>query len=87
MKAYELLPHMRLVDSLLKRWLNGTHQGKVSPKYLSYYLEELVFRYNRKLSTYKGKLFYRLMQQTIEIGVVNVENISKKTAWPKGGKR
>jgi hypothetical protein len=53
------------VISLLKRWIYGTHQGKVSPKYLEYYLDEFAFRFNRKMSTYRGKLFYRLMQQAV----------------------
>jgi transposase-like protein len=78
-KAHELLPHVHLVDSLLKRWLNGTHQGKVSPKYLPFYLDEFAFRFNRKLSTYRGKLFYRLIQQSIEIGPVGQNEIRKKT--------
>ncbi|MDP3912750.1 MAG: IS1595 family transposase [Bacteroidota bacterium] len=65
-KAHELLPHVHLVDSLVKRWINGTHQGSISPKYLSYYLDEFAFRFNRKLSTYRGKLFYRLMQQAVD---------------------
>jgi transposase-like protein/Zn ribbon nucleic-acid-binding protein len=69
-KAHELLPHVHMVDSLIKRWLTGTHQGKVSPKYLPYYLDEFAFRFNRKLSTYRGKLFYRLIQQAIEVGPV-----------------
>lgn len=64
-EAHELLPHVHMVDSLVKRWLNGTHQGNVSPKHLSYYLDEFAFRFNRKLSTYRGKLFYRLMQQAV----------------------
>lgn len=51
-QAHELLPHVHLVDSLVKRWINGTHQGKISPKYLSYYLDEFAFRFNRKLSKY-----------------------------------
>ena len=79
-KAHELLPHVHLVDSLVKRWLNGTHQGKVSPKYLPYYLDEYAFRFNRKLSTYRGKLFFRLIQQAIEIGpVVKSEIVEKLT--------
>lgn len=63
--AHELLPHVHLVDSLVKRWINGTHQGSISPKYLTYYLDEFAFRFNRKLSTHRGKLFYRLMQQAV----------------------
>ena len=66
-QAHELLPHVHMVDSLLKRWINGTHQGNVSHKHLSYYLEEFAFRFNRKLSTYRGKLFYRLMQQAVSV--------------------
>jgi transposase-like protein len=65
-EAHELLPHVHLVDSLVKRWINGTHQGSISPKYLTYYLDEFAFRFNRKLSTYRGKLFYRLMQQAVD---------------------
>ncbi len=65
-EAHELLPHVHMVDSLVKRWLNGTHQGNVSPKHLPYYLDEFAFRFNRKMSTYRGKLFYRLMQQAVE---------------------
>lgn len=64
-QAHELLPHVHMVDSLVKRWINGTHQGKISQKHLEYYLEEFAFRFNRKLSTHRGKLFYRLMQQAV----------------------
>lgn len=64
-EAHELLPHVHMVDSLVKRWINGTHQGNVSPKHLAYYLDEFAFRFNRKLSTYRGKLFYRLIEQAV----------------------
>jgi transposase-like protein len=74
-EADELLPHVHMVDSLVKRWLIGTHQGKVSPKYLPYYLDEFAFRFNRKMSTYRGKLFYRLMQQAVEVDPVILKEI------------
>ena len=64
-KASELPPHIHLVASLIKRWLMGTHQGAVSPKHLAGYLDEYAFRFNRRLSTHRGKLFYRLMQQAV----------------------
>jgi transposase-like protein len=64
-EAHELLPHVHMVDSLVKRWINGTHHGKISPKHLAYYLDEFAFRFNRKLSTYRGKLFFRLIQQAV----------------------
>jgi transposase-like protein len=62
-EAHELLPHVHMVDSLLKRWINGTHQGRISPKHLEFYLDEYAFRFNRKLSNHRGKVFYRLVQQ------------------------
>jgi transposase-like protein/Zn ribbon nucleic-acid-binding protein len=78
-EALELLPHVHLVDSLVKRWINGTHQGRISPKYLSYYLDEFAFRFNRKLSTYRGKLFYRLMQQAVDTPPQPFKEILKST--------
>jgi transposase-like protein len=74
-QAHELLPHVHMVDSLLKRWLMGTHQGKVSPKHLPYYLDEFAFRFNRKLSTFRGKLFYRLIQQAVQTDPVTYTDI------------
>lgn len=59
------LDHVHLVISLLKRWLDGTHQGAVTPAHLTGYLDEFAFRFNRRLSTHRGKLFYRLMQQAV----------------------
>jgi len=74
-QAHELLPHVHLLDSLVKRWINGTHQGRISPKHLEYYLDEFAFRFNRKISTHRGKLFYRLMQQAVNTLPVTYENI------------
>jgi len=76
-EAHELLPHVYMVDSLVKRWLNGTHQGNVSSKHLPYYLDEFAFRFNRKLSTYRGKLFYRLIQQAVVTSPVPFNEIIK----------
>jgi hypothetical protein len=58
------------VASLLKRWLLGTHQGAVGDEYLDYYLDEFTFRFNRRTSTSRGKLFYRLAQQAVQIDPV-----------------
>jgi len=76
-QAHELLPHVHMVDSLVKRWINGTHQGKVSPKHLAYYLDEYAFRFNRKRSTHRGKLFYRLMQQAVNTLPTTYKEIRK----------
>ena len=65
--ALRLLPRVHRVASLLKRWLLGTHQGAVSPKHLDYYLDEFTFRFNRRKSRSRGKLFYRLVQQAAQV--------------------
>lgn len=65
--ATELLPRVHLVASLLKRWLLGTHQGAISPEHLDYYLDEFTFRFNRRTSVSRGKLFYRLVQQAAQV--------------------
>ena len=63
----ELLPRVHRVVSLLKRWLLGTHQGAVSLAHLDYYLDEFTFRFNRRTSRLRGKLFYRLLQQAMAV--------------------
>lgn len=60
-----LMPRVHRVASLLKRWLLGTHQGGVADYYLPYYLDEFTFRFNRRRSGSRGKLFYRLVQQAL----------------------
>ena len=73
--ASELLPRVHIVITLLKRWLAGTHQGAVSHKHLDYYLDEFTFRFNRRRSKNRGKLFYRLIQQAVAIEPVTLNNI------------
>ncbi len=63
----ELMPLVHIVASLLKRWLLGTHQGAVSREHLDYYLDEFTFRFNRRNSKTRGKLFYRLLQQAVAV--------------------
>ena len=59
------LPMCHRVISLLKRWLLGTHQGSVDHAFLQFYLDEFVFRFNRRSSGSRGLLFYRLLQQAV----------------------
>ncbi len=70
-----LLPLTNRVASLLKRWLTGTHQGAVRPSHLDYYLDEYTFRFNRRTSDSRGKLFYRLVEQAVAVGTVSDEQI------------
>lgn len=59
--AHEHLPTVHRAASLLKRWLVGTHQGSVRDHQLDHYLDEFVFRYNRRSSRSRGLLFWRLV--------------------------
>ena len=65
--ASELMPRVHRIASLLKRWILGTHQGAVSHEHLEYYLDEFTFRFNRRRSANRGKLFYRLVQQAVAV--------------------
>lgn len=55
-------PLVHRVASLLKRWILGTHQGGIQHTRIQPYLDEFVFRFNRRTSRSRGKLFYRLIQ-------------------------
>jgi len=72
-----LLPHCNIIASLLQRWLLGTHQGAVSHEHLDYYLDEYTFRFNRRTSKHRGKLFYRLIQQAVSVEPVPLKLMVK----------
>ena len=74
--AHELLPHVHLIAAHLKRWLLGTHQGAVGSHYLDYYLDEFTFRFNRRTSRQRGKLFYRLVQQALLVDPVTWDQVA-----------
>jgi transposase-like protein len=74
-----LLPRVHRVISLLKRWLLGTHQGAIGYGHLDYYLDEFTFRFNRRKSTSRGKLFYRLAQQAVQVDPAPVVSLSNHT--------
>jgi len=77
-----LLPKVNRVVALLKRWLLGTYQGGIHLSHLDYYLDEFTFRFNRRTSRSRGKLFYRLVEQTVAIDPVPGHNIRKGFANP-----
>lgn len=64
-RALKYFPHVHLVASLLKRWLMATHQGGVQKQHLQGYLDEFVFRFNRRRSRHVGKIFHRLVEQMV----------------------
>lgn len=58
-----VLPGVHLVVSLFKRVMLGTFQGRFDPQYLQRYLDEYVFRFNRRTCRSIGKRFWRIVQQ------------------------
>jgi len=69
------MPRVHLVIALLKQWLLGTHQGAVSQKHLDHYLDEFTFRFNRRRSKSRGKLFFRLAPQAFAVEPVPLDCI------------
>jgi transposase-like protein len=70
-----LLPKCNIVASLLKRWLLGIHQGAVHISHIDYYLDEFTFRFNRRTSASRGKLFFRLVQQAVVIDPIHSKKL------------
>ena len=60
-----LLPGVHRVASLAKRWHLGTHQGRVADAHLQSYLDEFVFRFNRRSSRSRGMLFFRVLELAV----------------------
>lgn len=81
--ADAVLPRVHRVASLLKRWLLGTHQGAVSREHLDYYLDEFTFRFNRRTSRHRGKLFYRLLEQAVAVDPVPYAAMVKNVRGPR----
>jgi transposase-like protein len=61
------LPAIHLVFGLAKRWLLGTHHGAVSTKHLPAYLEEFVFRFNRRTARSISHRFARVIEHAMQI--------------------
>jgi transposase-like protein len=78
--ASQLMPRVHRIASLLKRWILGTHQGAVSHEHLEFYLDEFTFRFNRRRSRNRGKLFYRLVQQAVVVDPVPYKSLVRCAA-------
>ena len=69
--------------SLAKRWLLGTHQGSVEPAHLASYLNEFVFRFNRRRSRSRGMVFYRVLKLAVAHDPVRYQDLIA-TRRPRG---
>ena len=74
----KLLPHVHLIASLLKRWLLGTHHGGIESQHLQSYLDEYVFRFNRRKSAERGLLFYRLLESAMQVKTITYDELIKR---------
>ena len=61
----KLLPAAHQVISLAKRWLLGTHHGAADDAHSASYLNEFVFRFNRRRSRSRGMLFFRVLDDPV----------------------
>src|SRR5436190_23694416 len=66
----------------LRRWLLGTHHGAVTHEHLEYYLDEFTFRFNRRRSRSRGKLFSRLAEQAVAVEPAPYESLVKYARFP-----
>ena len=73
--AHVVMPRAHRVASLLKRWLLGTHHGGMRVRHLDYYLDEFTFRFNRRTSSRRGLLFFRLLEQAVKIDPAPISSI------------
>jgi len=81
--AHISMPGVHRVAALIHRWLLGTHQGAVQPSKLDHYLDEFVFRFNRRKSLSRGMLFYRLLEQAVVTAPATYQNVVNKTKASK----
>lgn len=86
--AHEVLPAVHRLFSLVKRMIDGTYQGAGTAAHLPEYLDEFVFRFNRRHSKQRGLLFFRLLQRSVVHERVTYRDLIRepkaKTVPPKG---
>jgi transposase-like protein len=78
--AHVKMAGVHRIAALVKRWILGTHHGSIQPEHLDAYLDEFVFRFNRRQSGSRGLLFYRLLQQAVVTEPVTYANVTKKSS-------
>lgn len=61
----DAVQHCHWTVSNLKRWLLGTHGGAVRPQHLQSYLDEFVFRYNRRKTVGVGRIAARTIESLV----------------------
>ena len=67
--------------SNLKRWLLGTHGGAVRGKYLQAYLDEFVFRHNRRKTNGVGRIAGRVIEQLVTCPPLTMRKLIDDTKY------
>lgn len=75
LQTKNILPHVHMIVSLLKRWLLGTHQGAVEEVHLQAYLDGYVFRFNRRKSNKWGLLLCRLLECAMQVPPTTLKDL------------
>ena len=70
-----MLPGVHRLFSLAKRWLEGTHQGGIDADHMQSYLDEFIFRFNRRTARKRGLLFLRLLERAVEADPIRYVDI------------
>lgn len=73
--AHESLPAVHRLFALVKRFVEGTYQGSGGAEHLQEYLDEFIFRFNRRGSRYRGLVFLRLLQRAVGTGPVSYRDL------------
>jgi len=73
-----LLPGVHRIAALAKRWLLSTHQGAVDREHLPGYLNEFVFRFNRRTSASRGLVFMRVLQLAVDHDPVRYRELIRR---------
>ena len=71
----------------MKRWLLGPHHGGWGAQHVETYLDEFVFRFNRRQSNARGLLFYRLLQNAVVMRKTAYEVIVLRPKSPETKRR
>ena len=89
-QAHESLPAVHRVFALVKCWLDGVYQGGVQGSHLQEYLDEFVFRFNRRRSRARWMVFYRFVERAVAARPVTYRDLVRagitKTVHPVGPK-
>lgn len=88
MPAHHSLPAVHRLFASVKRLIDGTYQGSGTAEHLPEYLDEFVFRFNRRHSSSRGLVFLRLLQRAILAQPVSYQELVRvpkpKPASPTG---